>query len=344
MAEVTFLGACGTVTGSCTLLDGATAASSSTAASSRAASELEQRNRRALPLRARGDRRGGAHPRPPRPHRPAAPAGRRGLPRARSTAPGRRRALAAPGARGRRPSCRRKRPASRAKKGYTPPRRSRGRSSPKRDARQALELLEPRRLRRRARDRSPASRLRFGAPATCSAPPPSRSTAKGGDGERRSWCFSGDVGRYGVPILRDPEPPRARARRRCCSSRPTATARTPHERSAEPRSAAIIERDLRARRRACSIPAFALGRTQDVLYHLSALADAGRARSRARLPRQPDGDLAPPSSTARPRASTTRSCAALVRRGTNPLALDRFRPLPHARRVEGAQRAPTAGW
>ncbi|HXU45110.1 MAG TPA: MBL fold metallo-hydrolase, partial [Thermoanaerobaculia bacterium] len=32
-------------------------------------------------------------------------------------------------------------------------------------------------------------------------------SAKGSDGERRSWCFSGDVGRYGVPILRDPEPP-----------------------------------------------------------------------------------------------------------------------------------------
>src|ERR1051325_7224596 len=31
--------------------------------------------------------------------------------------------------------------------------------------------------------------------------------AKGSDGERRSWCFSGDVGRYGVPILVDPEPP-----------------------------------------------------------------------------------------------------------------------------------------
>ena len=32
-------------------------------------------------------------------------------------------------------------------------------------------------------------------------------TAKGGDGERRTWCFSGDVGRYGVPVLHDPQPP-----------------------------------------------------------------------------------------------------------------------------------------
>lgn len=31
--------------------------------------------------------------------------------------------------------------------------------------------------------------------------------AKGSDGRRRSWCFSGDVGRYDVPILKDPEPP-----------------------------------------------------------------------------------------------------------------------------------------
>ena len=31
-------------------------------------------------------------------------------------------------------------------------------------------------------------------------------TAKGSDGEARTWLFSGDVGRYGVPILKDPEP------------------------------------------------------------------------------------------------------------------------------------------
>src|SRR6185295_2121845 len=31
--------------------------------------------------------------------------------------------------------------------------------------------------------------------------------AKDSGGERKTWCFSGDVGRFGVPILRDPEPP-----------------------------------------------------------------------------------------------------------------------------------------
>src|SRR5581483_3041015 len=34
-------------------------------------------------------------------------------------------------------------------------------------------------------------------------------SAKGSDGERRTWCFSGDVGRYDVPVLQDPEPPLA---------------------------------------------------------------------------------------------------------------------------------------
>jgi metallo-beta-lactamase family protein len=33
-------------------------------------------------------------------------------------------------------------------------------------------------------------------------------SGKGSDGERHHWCFSGDVGRCGVPILHDPEPPR----------------------------------------------------------------------------------------------------------------------------------------
>jgi metallo-beta-lactamase family protein len=98
-------------------------------------------------------------------------------------------------------------------------------------------------------------------------------SAKGGDGERRSWCFSGDVGRYGVPILKDPEPP---------LDPPAAVTleSTYGDRRHSPGDAAealgkILEETFE-RGGVAVIPAFALGRTQDVLYHLSALADAGR--------------------------------------------------------------------
>ena len=70
-----------------------------------------------------------------------------------------------------------------------------------------------------------AGRLRRGAralPGRAAALRPRRPPAGGGerrdhrqgaDGEPRTWCFSGDVGRYGVPILKDPEPPAVAARR-----------------------------------------------------------------------------------------------------------------------------------
>src|SRR5215210_8413326 len=98
-------------------------------------------------------------------------------------------------------------------------------------------------------------------------------SAKGSDGERRAWCFSGDVGRYGVPILKDPEPP---------SDAPAAllleSTYGDRRHSGEDAAAALgkIIEETYARGGMVIIPAFALGRTQDLLYHLSALADAGR--------------------------------------------------------------------
>jgi metallo-beta-lactamase family protein len=98
-------------------------------------------------------------------------------------------------------------------------------------------------------------------------------TAKGGDGERRTWCFSGDVGRYDVPILVDPQPPAAAPDTLLLEStygdrrHSTADAR-------EALGAAIDE--TFARGGVVLIPAFALGRTQDLLYHLAHLADAVR--------------------------------------------------------------------
>jgi metallo-beta-lactamase family protein len=98
-------------------------------------------------------------------------------------------------------------------------------------------------------------------------------SAKGSDGRRRSWCFSGDVGRYDVPILKDPDPP---------IDEPAALLLegTYGDRSHPPGDPATLLADLLAetlgRGGVAIIPAFALGRTQDVLYYLSGLSDQGR--------------------------------------------------------------------
>ncbi|HEX6201086.1 MAG TPA: MBL fold metallo-hydrolase [Thermoanaerobaculia bacterium] len=96
--------------------------------------------------------------------------------------------------------------------------------------------------------------------------------AKGSDGRRRAWCFSGDVGRYGVPILKDPEPPLEAPAALVLES--TYGDRTHHPGDAREALARVI-RETFARGGSVLVPAFALGRTQEVLYHLAAMADAG---------------------------------------------------------------------
>ena len=98
-------------------------------------------------------------------------------------------------------------------------------------------------------------------------------TAKGSDGERRTWCFSGDVGRYGVPILKDPEPPLNAPAAVLLES--TYGDRLHVEQDAAQALSRIIDETF-GRGGVVVIPAFALGRTQEVLYHLSALADQGK--------------------------------------------------------------------
>ena len=97
-------------------------------------------------------------------------------------------------------------------------------------------------------------------------------SAKGTDGERRSWCFSGDVGRYGVPILEDPQPPGERPAALVLES--TYGDRLHHAGDAREALREVIDRTFE-RGGTVMIPSFALGRTQEVLYHLSALADEG---------------------------------------------------------------------
>lgn len=97
-------------------------------------------------------------------------------------------------------------------------------------------------------------------------------SGKGSDGKRRTWCFSGDVGRYGVPILHDPEPPRDAPDALLLES----TYGDRNHPVEDPRALllAIIQATF-ARGGSVIIPAFALGRTQDLLFQLSGLADDG---------------------------------------------------------------------
>ncbi len=98
-------------------------------------------------------------------------------------------------------------------------------------------------------------------------------TAKGTEGRRDTWCFSGDVGRFGVPILRDPEPPIAAPSTLVLES--TYGDRFHPQEDPKARLGDTIERTF-ARGGTVIVPAFSLGRSQELLYHLTELADEGR--------------------------------------------------------------------
>ena len=95
---------------------------------------------------------------------------------------------------------------------------------------------------------------------------------KGSDGKRRTWVFSGDVGRYDAPLLKDPQPPGEEPAALVLES--TYGDRDRAESDPEAAFRETIPRVF-ARGGTVVIPAFALGRTQEVLYHLSALAEDG---------------------------------------------------------------------
>lgn len=97
--------------------------------------------------------------------------------------------------------------------------------------------------------------------------------AKGSDGGRRTWCFSGDIGRYGAPILKDPEPPMDAPAGLVLES--TYGDRLHLISDPEAVLGEVIQRVF-DQGGSVIIPAFALGRTQEVLYHLSQLVDSKR--------------------------------------------------------------------
>jgi metallo-beta-lactamase family protein len=145
------------------------------------------------------------------------------------------------------------------------------------DARRTLKLLRPVPFDEE-RDLFPGVRFRFRRAGHLLGAASLEIAAKGSDGERRTWCFSGDVGRYGVPILKDPEPPLAAPDALLLES--TYGDRT-HSRESAVEALGKIVADTFARGGMVVVPAFALGRTQEVLYHLSALADQGRLDPRS---------------------------------------------------------------
>lgn len=92
------------------------------------------------------------------------------------------------------------------------------------------------------------------------------------DGVSRRLLFSGDVGRWGLPIIRDPEPPLGAD---VVIMESTYGDRDHPSVSELPDELGKIVRDTAAKGGRVLIPAFAVGRTQELLYDLHRLTRAG---------------------------------------------------------------------
>jgi len=187
------------------------------------------------------------------------------------------------------------------------------------DAKEALKLLEPVPFHAE-REIATGVRLRYCRAGHLLGAASVELTGKGGDGERRTWCFSGDIGRYDVPILFDPEPPERAPAALVLES--TYGDRL-HEPSDPTDALRAIIQETFDRGGFVLIPAFALGRTQDLLYHLSQLVDRGELS---------ENDVFLDSPMAIRATEIYRQSAPefdeemreLVANGDNPLAADRF--------------------
>lgn len=187
------------------------------------------------------------------------------------------------------------------------------------DAKKALKLLHPLPFSEE-RELAPGVRLRMVRAGHLLGAASLEVTAKGADGERRTWCFSGDVGRYGVPILKDPQPPTAAPAALLLES--TYGDRLHDAGDAMEALGKLIEATF-ARGGAVIIPAFALGRTQEVLYYLAELVQAGRLDPQDVFL---DSPMAIDATTLyeRARAEHDEELAELVAEHESPLAGDLF--------------------
>ena len=97
------------------------------------------------------------------------------------------------------------------------------------------------------------------------------------DGVTRRLVFSGDIGRDGLAIIRDPEPPTGGADVILCES---TYGDRDHESVADAREhLARVVRETAARGGRVLIPAFAVGRTQELVYDLHGLLREGKIPS-----------------------------------------------------------------
>jgi metallo-beta-lactamase family protein len=187
------------------------------------------------------------------------------------------------------------------------------------DARRAIARLEPLAFGER-HELFPGISVRFRRAGHLLGAASVEITAPDALGARRRWLFSGDVGRYGAPILVDPEPPEEAPDALVLES-------TYGDRRHEPGEpaealAAIVARTF-AHGGFVLVPAFALGRTQDVLYHLAELVDRGALDPGAVFVDSPMAIRA----TEIYRRSTPEfddELRALLAGGRDPLAGDRF--------------------
>lgn len=139
------------------------------------------------------------------------------------------------------------------------------------DAKQAIKQLEKKPFDE-VHELAPGLRVRFHRAGHLLGASHVEWSAKGSDGERRSWVFSGDVGRWGVPILQDPQPPQVEADALLLES--TYGDREHNESQSRQQLREIIDRVFEAGGKVM-IPAFALGRTQEVLYYLAEMVEEG---------------------------------------------------------------------
>jgi len=139
------------------------------------------------------------------------------------------------------------------------------------DSRKAIKMLKPLNFDDR-HEIVPGIHVRFRRAGHLLGAATLEIRAKGTDGERRTWVFSGDVGRYDVPIIKDPEPPIETPHTLVLES----TYGDRHHKETDPEAEfrRVIRRTF-DRGGTVIIPAFALGRTQEVLYHLSQLVNEG---------------------------------------------------------------------
>jgi metallo-beta-lactamase family protein len=96
-------------------------------------------------------------------------------------------------------------------------------------------------------------------------------------GEFRRLVFSGDIGREGLAIIRDPEPPQGGADVILCES--TYGDRDHESVNAARDTLARVVRETAARGGRVLIPAFAVGRTQELVYDLHSLQRDGQVPS-----------------------------------------------------------------